>query len=110
METICDMTWLSKTLMGSSGVFSVKQVGLRVMVHIEFKTASSYYHTKAGRTGHGRRDYRGQIEYFAIYCPDTAKVYLVPLDHVGTAHANLRLLPTANRQEKKVRWAKDYEL
>ena len=78
--------------------------------YIEFKTASSYYHTKAGRTSHGRRDYRGQIDYFAVYCPDTGKVYLVPVDHVGTSHANLRLLPTGNKQEKNIRWAKDYEL
>ena len=66
--------------------------------YIAFKTASSYYHTKAGRTSYGRRDYRGQIDYFAVYCPDTGKVYLVPIDHVGTASANLRLLPTANKQ------------
>ena len=78
--------------------------------YIAFKTASSYYHTRAGRTSHGRRDYRGQIDYFAVYCPDTGKVYLVPIDHVGTASAHLRLLPTANKQEKYVRWAKDYEL
>jgi len=76
--------------------------------YIAFKTSSSYYHTRAGRTSHGRRDYRGQIEYFAVYCSDTGKVYLVPVDHVGTSHANLRLLPTANKQEKTVRWAKDY--
>jgi hypothetical protein len=78
--------------------------------YIAFKTASSYYHTRAGKTNHGRRDYRGQIDYFAVYCPDTGKVYLVPIDHVGTASAHLRLLPTANKQEKHVRWAKDYEL
>jgi hypothetical protein len=77
---------------------------------IKFATASSYYHTRAGRTGYGRRDYRGQIDYFAVYCPDMKNVYLVPVDHVGTANANLRLLPTANKQEKNVRWAKDYEL
>src|SRR5947209_19864268 len=39
---------------------------------IDFSTASSYW----------RRDYRGQIEYFAVYSPDTQKVYLVPVDHV----------------------------
>jgi len=77
---------------------------------IEFATASSYYHTRAGRTGYGRRDYRGQIEYFAVYCPEMKKVYLVPIDHVGTANAKLRLVPTKNKQEKNVRWAKDYEL
>jgi len=78
--------------------------------NIEFKTSSSYYHTRAGKTGHGRRDYRGQIDYFAVYCSTTGKVYLVPVDHVGTSHANLRLQPTANKQEKNVRWAKDYEI
>jgi hypothetical protein len=79
--------------------------------YIEFKTASSYYHTRAGRkTGHGRKDYRGQVEYFAVYVPDMRKVYLVPVDHVGTANAFLRIEPTRNKQEKNVRWAKDYEL
>ena len=71
--------------------------------YIQFKTASSYYHTKAGRTNHAKRDYRGQIDYFAVYCPETRGVYLMPVDHVGIASANLRLLPTANKQEKNVR-------
>src|SRR5215467_2223263 len=35
---------------------------------------------------------------------DTGKIYLVPVDHVGTANAMLRLLPTKNNQEKNVRW------
>jgi hypothetical protein len=78
--------------------------------YIKFATASSYYHTRAGRTRHKRRDYRGQIDYFAVYCPAVGKVYLVPVDHVGTSSAMLRLLPTRNKQEKGVRWAKDYEL
>jgi PD-(D/E)XK endonuclease len=78
---------------------------------IEFATASSYYHTKAGRTEHGRRDYRGQIDYFAVYSPDTEKVYLVPIGHVeATTSARLRLVQTKNKQEKNVRWAKDYEI
>jgi hypothetical protein len=78
--------------------------------YIEFATASTYYHTKAGRTGYGRKDYRGQADYFAVYCSDYRKVYLVPVEHVGLVGARLRLLPTANNQEKNVRWAKDYEL
>lgn len=78
--------------------------------YIEFKTASSYYHTRAGKMGHGRRDYLGQIEYFAVYCSHTGKVYLVPVDHVGTTDARLRLVETGNKQNKHVRWAQDYEL
>ena len=57
-----------------------------------------------------RRHYQGDVEYFAVYSPDTDKVFLIPIDHVGTTQANLRLFPTANNQEKNVRWAKDYEL
>jgi PD-(D/E)XK endonuclease len=78
--------------------------------YIEFATASTYYHTRAGRTDHGRRDYRGQIDYFAAYCPETQKVYLVPIDHVRNTSAILRLKPTKNNQQKNVRWAEDYEL
>ena len=38
------------------------------------------------------------------------KVYLVPVDEVGTTRAHLRLEPSKNNQEKNVRWASDYEL
>ena len=41
---------------------------------IEFATASSYYHTRAGKTSHGRKDYQGEIDYFAVYCPDTKEI------------------------------------
>jgi hypothetical protein len=56
------------------------------------------------------RHYRGQCNYFAIYNEELNKVYLIPVDQVGTTNAKLRLLPTKNNQEKNVRWAKDYEL
>jgi len=78
--------------------------------YIVFATSSMYYRVKDGRAGHGRKDYRGQIDYFAVYSPDTKKVYLVPIDHVGKATAYLRLVATANNQKKGVRWAQDYEL
>ncbi len=77
---------------------------------LEFATASTYYHTKAGRTGYGRRDYQGQIDYFAVYSPDTGHAYLVPISHVGKTNMQLRLKPTKNNQEKGIRWAKDYEI
>lgn len=77
---------------------------------IDFATASSYYHTRAGKTGHGRKGYQEEIDYFAVYYPDTRGVYLVPIDHMPSANARLRLVPTANGQEKHVRWAKEYEL
>ena len=74
---------------------------------ITFATASSYNHTAKQK---GWRSYKGQIEYFAVYVEQLGKVYLVPVDAVGNAKAMLRLTPTKNKQEKNVRWAKDYEL
>jgi hypothetical protein len=75
-----------------------------------FNSSSKHYHYKGGRTTNANRNYRGQIEYFAVYSPDTDKVYLIPVDHVGVTNVRLRLVPTGNKQEKNVRWAKDYEL
>ena len=54
--------------------------------------------------------YQGQCDYFAVYSAEIGKVYLVPVDEVGATRAHLRLEPPKNRQEKNVRWAKDYEL
>ncbi|MBA2286153.1 MAG: hypothetical protein H0W02_11760 [Ktedonobacteraceae bacterium] len=78
--------------------------------YIEFTPASLHYHTRAGKTAHGSRPYHGQIDYFAVYCPENRGVYLIPIDHAGVSQMNLRLVPTKNKQEKGVRWAKDYEL
>lgn len=79
--------------------------------HIEgdrviFRAESSYEHHRRG----GRRHYRGQADYFAVYAPALKKIYLLPVDEVGTTSVALRLEPTKNNQEKYVRWAKDYEL
>ena len=72
-----------------------------------FNTASSDNRTAKIR---GTRNYRGQCEYFAVYVEALNKVYFIPVDEVGMVHATLRLTPSRNKQEKLVRWAKDYEL
>ncbi len=56
------------------------------------------------------RHYRGQCDYFAVFCEELNKIYLVPVDQVGVATVNLRLVSAKNNQVKKVRWARDYEL
>lgn len=53
---------------------------------------------------------REEIDYFAVYCEYTKKVYLVPVEDVGIDQGYLRIEPTANNQTKGVRWAKDYEI
>ena len=73
---------------------------------IVFHTASHNVALKDKRMRH----YRGQCDFFAAYCEELNKVYLLPVDQVGTTEANLRLKPAKNNQEKNVRWAEDYEL
>ncbi len=73
---------------------------------VAFDTAN---HNFVGRNKQWRH-YRGQCDYFAVYCEELNKVYLVPVGQVGTASANLRLVPAKNNQVKNVRWAQDYEL
>src|SRR5258708_29013271 len=73
---------------------------------VVFDTANDNYDLKNKQWRH----YRGQCDYFAVYCEELDKVYLVPVDQVGTASVNLRLVPAKNNQVKNVRWARDYEL
>ena len=56
------------------------------------------------------KGYRGEIEYFGVFSPDTGKCYLVPVDSVPIAGARLRITKSRNNQEKGVRWAKEFEI
>jgi PD-(D/E)XK nuclease superfamily protein len=73
---------------------------------LKFDTAN---HNVTG-TKRDWRHYRGQCDYFAAYSAELGNVYLVPVEDVGTTRAHLRLEPSKNRQEKYIRWARDYEL
>lgn len=77
---------------------------------IMFNPCSNHYAYTWQKNTMTRKHYRGDVEYFAVYSPNLDKVYLIPVDHVGTSQATLRLEPTANKQEKNIHWAKDYEL
>ena len=76
---------------------------------VRFATASTYGHLPSPRET--RRDYRGQIDEFAVYCPCTAGVYLIPIEDAPTrSGAYLRVEPAQNGQHKRIRYAKDYEI
>lgn len=62
------------------------------------------------QAGQSHRNYQGQIDYFAVYCPTTHGVYLIPIDHVQGNYGRFRLKPTTDRRLEDARWAKDYEL
>jgi PD-(D/E)XK endonuclease len=58
-----------------------------------------------------RRGYVGDVEYFGVYCEELNMVYIVPANIVSYAsEVGLRVQPTKNNQEKKVIWAKNYEI
>jgi hypothetical protein len=56
-----------------------------------------------GRAESKRMSYANDVDYFAVYSPDTQKVYLLPITHVKDTENCLRLIPTGNNQEKHVR-------
>jgi hypothetical protein len=58
----------------------------------------------------GQRDYRGDAELFAVYCPELDSTFLVPVEHVGTTMGCLRLLPARNGQTRGIRDAGPYAL
>jgi hypothetical protein len=76
---------------------------------VRWATCSFYGHHPNPRTR--QRDYHGQVDYFAVFCPDTGKVYLVPIDDLPVRRqAALRVEPTKNGQKKGIRLAERYEV
>jgi PD-(D/E)XK endonuclease len=58
-----------------------------------------------------KRTYHGEIDAFAVYCPDTAGVYLIPIAHLPVEReGRLRMDPPKNNQFDRVRFAADYEV
>jgi len=73
---------------------------------IVFSVASSQYHR-----GGKRRDYRGQVDAFGVYCPDNEKVYIISIDALPLVReAKLRLAQPKNSQSKGIRWAAEFEV
>lgn len=56
------------------------------------------------------RSYKGDVDYFGVYCPDTQEVYLVPIGDVPDRGAHLRIAAPKNQQYRGMRWAEDYVL
>lgn len=58
-----------------------------------------------------RRSYHGQVEVFWVYCPETRKVYEVPVTEAGKREVYLRVdRPNRVVKRMRIRWAKDFEL
>ena len=68
-------------------------------------TSSTYAHR-----GGKRRNYRGQADFFAIYCPEMDRVYMVPVADAGDATVTLRVTVRMKNSARSVKMACDYEL
>ncbi len=72
---------------------------------IWFRTASADRRRPSGDA------YIGQIEAFAVHCPELGRSFLVPIAAVrATQRAALRVTPTLSNQASGIRWASLYEL
>jgi hypothetical protein len=71
------------------------------------------FSTKSVRSNSRRavvRDYAGDVELFMVHCSETDGIYAIPIDEATRTEGTLRIDPTSNGQDKRVRWARDYEL
>jgi hypothetical protein len=73
---------------------------------VEFATASSYAHHPNEKPT--QRHYLGQVDAFAVYCRETAGVYVIPIEELPLDRAYLRVTAPANGQRKRVRFADEY--
>jgi len=73
---------------------------------IRFNCYSSHSH----RGGSASRSYHGEVDFIAVYCPQTGKAYLTPEAELVNTQMHLRVDPTVNRQDWHIRWATRYEL
>lgn len=75
---------------------------------IRFNACSSHAHHPNPK-GAVRRAYLGQVEYFGVFCPETAGVYLVPIEAAQLRRQGaLRVVAPRNGQRAGIRFAAEY--
>jgi PD-(D/E)XK endonuclease len=73
---------------------------------VRFSTRSVQANTRRAVT----RGYRGQADVFLVYCPETSRIYSVPVDQAPGRSMHLRVDPSVNKQKQGIHWAEEYEL
>ena len=74
---------------------------------IVFSTGSC----RSNRNGTYVRSYTDEADVFIVHCPETDRIYAVPVGESGVLKAaSLRVTAPANGQSKGIRWAADHEL
>ena len=72
---------------------------------IGFSTCSSSTHR-----GGVKKDYRGDVDFFGVYCKELDTCYLIPIDITPKRRMVLRLNETKNNQKTSINYANDYEI
>jgi PD-(D/E)XK endonuclease len=76
---------------------------------VRFKTCSSYAHHPNPKVK--TRNYLGQVDDFAVFCPELGTVYLIPIEDLPyRSSASLRIDAARNNQRNGVRFAQVYEV
>ena len=76
---------------------------------VVFRTASSYAHHPNPKPR--QRHYQGQIDTFAVFCPETCGVYLIPIDSLPSGRwLSPGYAPAQNGQCKRIRDASTHEV
>ena len=71
----------------------------------------SAHSCRSNRNGIHVRSYTDEADVFVVHCPDTDRIYAVPVGESGVLKtASLRVTAPANGQTKGIRWAADHEL
>jgi hypothetical protein len=60
--------------------------------------------------GRGREDYLGKADVFAVHAPTPDSVYVLDVAAAVTRVTTLRLEPTRNAQQRRIRFAADHTL
>jgi hypothetical protein len=69
------------------------------------------FYSSSNAGGYSKRSYYGEVEMFAVYCPENDRVYLVPIEDAASVVTTLRVDPPKDcRSSESLRWAKDYLL
>jgi hypothetical protein len=76
---------------------------------VRFRTCSFYGHHPNPKVP--SRHYLDDVDYFAVHCPETSGVYLIPIAELPlTSQAALRVEPARNNQRRGIRLAERYEI
>jgi hypothetical protein len=70
---------------------------------VEFNSASTDH-------GRGQLHYRGRADVIAVHVPELNQTFMVPVDDCPISRGFLRLEPTRNNQQRRVRRAEHYSL